>query len=180
MCLYNCLKRQDAFSKVAKPKSNFVESSFPSLLAFSSQQRPSSLTTSCLPTSTIPDICESWQQLIMKKFARRPTSVSTLSPSRLSTSSWSVVSSLTWLSLVCNSFSLLKFKSFHVKNVGTMLWHCSYDIGQTGLGKSTLINSIFASHLIDSKGRLEAVEPVRQTTEIQAASHGTIQTNYII
>ncbi|KAH8116985.1 septin ring protein [Phellopilus nigrolimitatus] len=43
--------------------------------------------------------------------------------------------------------------------------------GQTGLGKSTLINTIFASHLIDSKGRLESDEPVRQTTEIQAASH---------
>ena len=35
-----------------------------------------------------------------------------------------------------------------------------------------MINTIFASHLIDSKGRLEAEEPVRQTTEIQAASHG--------
>jgi septin family protein len=45
-------------------------------------------------------------------------------------------------------------------------------VGQTGLGKSTLINTIFASHLIDSKGRLEADEPVRQTTEIQAVSHG--------
>ena len=48
-------------------------------------------------------------------------------------------------------------------------WTC---VGQTGLGKSTLINTIFASHLIDSKGRLEAEEPVRQTTEIQAVSHG--------
>jgi predicted GTPase len=47
-------------------------------------------------------------------------------------------------------------------------------IGQTGLGKSTLINTIFASHLIDSKGRLEAEEPVRQTTDIQAVSHGTL------
>lgn len=45
-------------------------------------------------------------------------------------------------------------------------------IGQTGLGKSTLINTVFASHLIDSKGRLAADEPVRQTTEIQAVSHG--------
>ncbi|QRW01801.1 Septin [Ceratobasidium sp. AG-Ba] len=44
-------------------------------------------------------------------------------------------------------------------------------VGQTGLGKSTLINTIFASHLIDSKGRFEHDEPVRQTTEIQAASH---------
>jgi ABC-type sugar transport system ATPase subunit len=45
-------------------------------------------------------------------------------------------------------------------------------VGQTGLGKSTLINTIFASHLIDTKGRFAADEPVRQTTEIQAASHG--------
>ncbi|KAF8315250.1 cell division/GTP binding protein [Clavulina sp. PMI_390] len=44
-------------------------------------------------------------------------------------------------------------------------------VGQTGLGKSTLINTIFASHLIDSKGRLEHDEPVRQTTEIQGVSH---------
>lgn len=44
-------------------------------------------------------------------------------------------------------------------------------LGQTGLGKSTLINTIFASHLIDTKGRFEPDEPVRQTTEIQAVSH---------
>jgi len=44
-------------------------------------------------------------------------------------------------------------------------------VGQTGLGKSTLINTIFASHLIDSKGRLAPEEPIRSTTEIQAVSH---------
>ncbi|PSS27194.1 hypothetical protein M430DRAFT_130462 [Amorphotheca resinae ATCC 22711] len=44
-------------------------------------------------------------------------------------------------------------------------------VGQTGLGKSTLINTIFASHLIDSKGRLTPDEPVRTTTEIQTVSH---------
>lgn len=49
-----------------------------------------------------------------------------------------------------------------------------FGTGQTGLGKSTLINTIFASHLIDSKGRLESDEPVRQTTEIQAVSHGAL------
>jgi predicted GTPase len=47
------------------------------------------------------------------------------------------------------------------------------DTGQTGLGKSTLINTIFASHLIDSKGRLTPNEPVRSTTEIQTVSHST-------
>lgn len=45
-------------------------------------------------------------------------------------------------------------------------------IGQTGLGKSTLINTIFASHLVESKGRFAADEPVRQTTEIHPVSHG--------
>ncbi|CAO3614046.1 unnamed protein product [Cunninghamella blakesleeana] len=44
-------------------------------------------------------------------------------------------------------------------------------VGQSGLGKSTLINTIFASHLIDSKGRLEADQPPRQTTEIETVSH---------
>ncbi|KAG8986914.1 cell division control protein [Tulasnella sp. 427] len=48
-------------------------------------------------------------------------------------------------------------------------------VGQTGLGKSTLINTIFASHLIDSKGRIEHDEPVRQTTEIQAVSHVIVE-----
>ena len=46
--------------------------------------------------------------------------------------------------------------------------------GQTGLGKSTLINTIFASHLIDSKGRMRPDEPVRSTTEIQTASHSML------
>jgi septin family protein len=44
--------------------------------------------------------------------------------------------------------------------------------GQTGLGKSTLINTLFASHLVDSKGRFAADEEVRQTTEIHPVSHG--------
>jgi len=43
--------------------------------------------------------------------------------------------------------------------------------GQSGLGKSTLVNTIFASHLIESKARLSADEPPRQTTEIQTVSH---------
>ncbi|KAL2265330.1 hypothetical protein VTJ83DRAFT_6430 [Remersonia thermophila] len=44
-------------------------------------------------------------------------------------------------------------------------------VGQTGLGKSTLINTIFASHLIDSKGRTQPDEVIRSTTEIQSVSH---------
>ncbi|KAF5330383.1 hypothetical protein D9619_005290 [Psilocybe cf. subviscida] len=51
------------------------------------------------------------------------------------------------------------------------VWNTKKWDGQTGLGKSTLINTIFASHLIESKGRFMAEEPVRQTTEIQAVSH---------
>ncbi len=47
--------------------------------------------------------------------------------------------------------------------------------GQTGLGKSTLINTIFASHLIDSKGRMTPDEPVRSTTEIHPVSHSKIE-----
>jgi septin 3/9/12 len=43
--------------------------------------------------------------------------------------------------------------------------------GQTGLGKSTLINTIFASNLVKSKGRLSPTEPIRQTSEIQAVTH---------
>lgn len=44
-------------------------------------------------------------------------------------------------------------------------------VGQTGLGKSTLINTIFASHLIESKGRLVPDEVIRSTTEIHPVSH---------
>jgi septin 3/9/12 len=65
--------------------------------------------------------------------------------------------------------------SDHLRVLGVLI--CSFFrrlLGQTGLGKSTLINTIFASHLVDSKGRFAADEPVRQTTEIQAVSHGTL------
>jgi len=48
-------------------------------------------------------------------------------------------------------------------------------VGQTGLGKSTLINTIFASHLIDSKGRFMSEDAVRKTTEIQAVSHVIVE-----
>ncbi|KAG1440521.1 hypothetical protein G6F56_011885 [Rhizopus delemar] len=49
-------------------------------------------------------------------------------------------------------------------------------VGQSGLGKSTLVNTIFASHLIESKGRIEASETTRQTTEIESVAH-TIEEN---
>ncbi|KAI8366995.1 Septin-type guanine nucleotide-binding (G) domain-containing protein [Choanephora cucurbitarum] len=48
-------------------------------------------------------------------------------------------------------------------------------VGQSGLGKSTLINTIFASHLIDSKGRVEPADLSEQTTEIEAVAHTIIE-----
>ncbi|KAJ3199581.1 cell division control protein, partial [Clydaea vesicula] len=39
-------------------------------------------------------------------------------------------------------------------------------VGRTGLGKSTLINTLFAAHLIDSKASKKSSDPPRQTTEI--------------
>ncbi|RKP04796.1 Septin-type guanine nucleotide-binding (G) domain-containing protein [Thamnocephalis sphaerospora] len=48
-------------------------------------------------------------------------------------------------------------------------------VGETGLGKSTLVNTLFASHLIDSKGRHSAEDASRQTVEIQAVSHEMIE-----
>jgi predicted ATPase len=66
----------------------------------------------------------------------------------------------------------LRKKSFSQLPVCTRFLTGVYFTGPTGLGKSTLINTIFASHLIETKGRFVADEPVRQTTEIQAVSHG--------
>ncbi|EJT49545.1 septin ring protein [Trichosporon asahii var. asahii CBS 2479] len=46
---------------------------------------------------------------------------------------------------------------------------------QTGLGKSTLVNTLFASHLVDSKGRTEPDIAPRSTTEIHANSHVIVE-----
>lgn len=53
-------------------------------------------------------------------------------------------------------------------------WHQIIIIikGQTGLGKSTLVNTLFASHLIDSKGRQHVQDLHKQTTQIESVSHG--------
>jgi len=40
------------------------------------------------------------------------------------------------------------------------------------LGKSTLVNTLFASHLIDSKGRQHVQDLHKQTTQIESVSHG--------
>lgn len=70
------------------------------------------------------------------------------------------------------SFALVLLESTYHGDVSLNL---TIVAGQTGLGKSTLINTIFASHLIDSKGRLSPSEPVRNTTEIQSVSHGALK-----
>lgn len=44
-------------------------------------------------------------------------------------------------------------------------------VGHSGLGKSTLINTLFASHLVDSNGRKSASEPITKTSEIKVTSH---------
>lgn len=79
---------------------------------------------------------------------------------------------MSWLSVSpLFTFISLFFSLFRQWYLNSIL----FVTGQTGLGKSTLINTIFASHLIDSNGRLLADEPVRQTTEIQAVSHSKPQ-----
>lgn len=41
-----------------------------------------------------------------------------------------------------------------------------------------MINTIFASHLIESKGRFVSDEPIRQTTDIQTESHGMVASEF--
>lgn len=45
-------------------------------------------------------------------------------------------------------------------------------VGQTGLGKSTLINTLFSSRLLESKGRMDPSDETPKTTTISTASHG--------
>lgn len=49
-------------------------------------------------------------------------------------------------------------------------------VGQSGLGKTTLINTLFASKLAETSGRRGATEPVGRTSEVRALSH-TIEEN---
>ncbi|KAG0671395.1 cell division control protein [Kluyveromyces marxianus] len=49
-------------------------------------------------------------------------------------------------------------------------------VGHSGLGKSTLINTLFASHLIDSStGKDITQEPISKTTEIKVSSHSLLE-----
>lgn len=49
-------------------------------------------------------------------------------------------------------------------------------VGHSGLGKSTLINTLFASHLIDStSGRDITREPITKTTEMRISSHSLVE-----
>jgi hypothetical protein len=42
-----------------------------------------------------------------------------------------------------------------------------------------MVNTLFASHLIDSKGRLEVDGPLRQTTEIKEQQHGQSHVSFV-
>lgn len=48
-------------------------------------------------------------------------------------------------------------------------------VGHSGLGKSTLINTLFASHLIDSSGKDITQEPIEKTTEIKVSKHTLVE-----
>ncbi|KAJ2774776.1 cell division control protein [Coemansia nantahalensis] len=49
-------------------------------------------------------------------------------------------------------------------------------VGESGMGKSTLVNSIFTTHLVDSQGRRTAQEVIRKTTEISPVTQ-TLEEN---
>lgn len=49
--------------------------------------------------------------------------------------------------------------------------------GYSGLGKSTLINTLFASHLVESHGRKSANEPITKTSDISVSSHLLFENN---
>jgi septin 3/9/12 len=49
--------------------------------------------------------------------------------------------------------------------------------GYSGLGKSTLVNTLFSSHLVDSHGRKSVDEPISKTSEISVSSHQLVENN---
>lgn len=50
-------------------------------------------------------------------------------------------------------------------------------VGRSGLGKSTLLNTLFSSKLADSNGRQTAEEPIEKTTEIKVSNHVLVENN---
>ncbi|CCE81605.1 Piso0_002267 [Millerozyma farinosa CBS 7064] len=50
-------------------------------------------------------------------------------------------------------------------------------VGRSGLGKSTLINTLFSSKLTDTNGRRSVSEPIEKTTEIKVSSHSLVENN---
>lgn len=50
-------------------------------------------------------------------------------------------------------------------------------VGYSGLGKSTLVNTLFSSHLVDSNGRDTINEPIDRTTEIKITNHTLLENN---
>ncbi|CEP24909.1 unnamed protein product [Cyberlindnera jadinii] len=49
--------------------------------------------------------------------------------------------------------------------------------GYSGLGKSTLINSLFSTHLVDSQGRKSSQEPISKTADISVSKHKLVENN---
>lgn len=50
-------------------------------------------------------------------------------------------------------------------------------VGRSGLGKSTLVNTLFSSKLASTSGRKTADEPIEKTTEIKVSSHSLVENN---
>ncbi|ODV62614.1 septin CDC10 [Ascoidea rubescens DSM 1968] len=48
-------------------------------------------------------------------------------------------------------------------------------VGHSGLGKTTLINTLFASHLTESSGRKSSTESIEKTAEIKVTSHTLLE-----
>lgn len=48
-------------------------------------------------------------------------------------------------------------------------------VGQSGLGKTSLVNTLFASHVVDSQGRKSHEEPLARTPEITTTSQTIVE-----
>lgn len=50
-------------------------------------------------------------------------------------------------------------------------------VGRSGLGKSTLLNTLFSSPLAQSHGRRSVNEPIEKTTEVKISNHVLVENN---